>query len=196
MFEQQRSEIGMNSGRVAVILIVAIVCFAFIYFISRQDEWVVAITVLGFAVYAMTSQDASNRRRGKVLSDVAQRLGFESWADRLPDWFPVNRLTLGRYGSISGVFVYKELNSRLLFFDCRFAMGKGSRSGTVVAIEGNDNAFGYEAYGPDRELIVKAGWAVVACRENWLDEVALAEILAAAIAKLPYDQRETEHEQA
>jgi hypothetical protein len=99
--------------------------------------------------------------RRKEIQQFAQSTGFSFLGGSLPPTFPMQQ-TSSRWARSIGHAVMGDRNKkRLVLFDCRMGGGKSRFQRSVLAVRGQDHAFGVAQYGPDL-LTEKVGdWTLV-----------------------------------
>jgi hypothetical protein len=142
-----------------------------------RQRWLVGLLVLGglvamryipplyllvVAVACLIVWDALRQRaRTRDIRRLAQRMGFAYVGSALPGNFPLQRTSSRAARSISRAVAGDKGNHELVLFDCKLGLGKGTFRRSVVAVRGQDAAFGTARFGPDIVAEQVGEWAVV-----------------------------------
>lgn len=184
MFEQSRSEFGLNGRRIvgwilsAVLLLFVASVVAKIADVS-DEVFFIAFVISAVALGVRSIQQ--DRQRTKALHQVAETLGFEYFGSSLPARFPLRETQSRESRSISRAFVYSQIGKDMLFFDCELGYGRGRFSRTAVAVRGDCDEFGFARFGPDLATEKIRGWTVVYGERRVLEPEEIMRLVNAAI---------------
>jgi len=101
------------------------------------------------------------RKRAAAIRALAHRLGFHYLGDALPRSLTLDGTPFHRTSKVWNVIDGEPRGARIIAFDCRVGVGKGSRRRTVIAIASNADSSHALPFNPDMILESTGEWKIL-----------------------------------
>jgi len=113
------------------------------------------VCVLFIALYV------GERKRATAIRALAHRLGFHYLGDALPRSLTLDGTPFHRASKVWNVIDGEPRGVRIIAFDCRVGIGKGSWRRTVIAIASSAHFSDAVPFNPDMTTVPTGGWKIM-----------------------------------
>ena len=184
MFEQRKSDLGLDTRRILTSAIMAVVLPAVAgtiatcwgngdgFFLYLFGTLIVAVII---------RQIVADWRRGQEMRRLAQTLRFTYIGSALPPSFPLFKTSSRTARNLRNVCVSDTREREVLFFDCELGHGRGRWHRTVVALRGPAEDFGGARFGPDLAKEEIGDWAMVYGTSRQLEPIEILALVSGAL---------------
>jgi hypothetical protein len=101
------------------------------------------------------------RQRAAAIRALASRLGFHYLGDALPRSLKLDGTPFHSASKVWNVIDGEPRGARIIAFDCRVGVGKGSWRRTVIAIASNADSSPTLPFNPDMFVESTGGWKIL-----------------------------------
>ena len=118
------------------------------------------ILMVGLGLLVLYVLYSSERYRARGIQALAIRSGMHYLGDALPKSLTLEGTPFYRISKVWNVIDGEPRGTRIMAFDCRVGVGKGSWRRTVVAVEGDDKVLGSLSQ-PDKTIDRSGRWMIL-----------------------------------
>lgn len=105
-----------------------------------MTNWGLAVWMTGLGALFVASV-LGDRKRAKLMGDLASRIGFKMWGDKLPPELSLVGTPMARATATWNVMEGTQNGVPTIAFDCRMGTGKASWRRTVIAARSRRDVF-------------------------------------------------------